>query len=140
MKPRRLHRETITSMVIVIAGGPDMAPRPPPLGAPRPSRGAPRLRPVRHGGPDMAPTPPPLVAPRPSRGAPRLRASAPDMAPRSQDVSSPLSGRLGQPPHLAQELRGARRLADQSCHVCFQRRPQLGLDAAEGLGQRLLPA
>src|SRR5438094_10620205 len=103
MKPRRLHSETITSMVIVLAGGPDMAPRPPPLGAPRQSR-----------------------------GAPRLRASAPDMAPRPPDVSSPLSGRLGQPPHLAQELRDARRLADQSCPVCFQRRPQLGLGAADG--------
>src|SRR5882762_1633496 len=124
MKPRRLHSETITSMVIVLAGGPDMAPRPPTFVAPRPSRGAPRLRSVRHGGPDMAPRPPTFgrtpAKPWRASGLP-------------QDVSSPLSGRLGQPLHLAQELRGARRLADQSCHVCFQRRPQLRLDAAEGL-------
>src|SRR5207237_10285264 len=131
MKPRRLHSETITSMVIVLAGGPEMAPRPPPLGAPRQSRGALRLP---ASGPDMAPRPPPLGAPRQSRGAPRLRASAPDMAPRPPDVSSPLSGRLGQPPHLAQELRGARRLADQSCPVCFQRRPPPAPAAAAAPG------
>src|SRR5258708_35188684 len=131
MKPRRLHSETITSMVAAVM--------------------------VLHGGPELAPIPPTLVAPRRSRGALRSPTEAPNWPPRppplgrasakpgrasglTQNVSSPLSGHLGQPPYLAQELRSARRLANQSCHVCFQRRPQLGLDAAEGLGQRLLPA
>jgi hypothetical protein len=42
-------------------GGPDMAPHTPPaLGAPRRSRGAPRIpsHPLRTWGPDMAPKPP----------------------------------------------------------------------------------
>src|SRR5262249_42755747 len=42
--------------------------------------------------------------------------------------------------HFAQELCGARRMADETCHMCLEGRAQLGLDAAEGLGQRLLPS
>jgi hypothetical protein len=58
-----------TTVAIIGAGGPDMAPRPPALGAPRETRGA-RL--IEPGGPDMAPRPPMLGAPRETRGAPRI--------------------------------------------------------------------
>src|SRR5207249_8279030 len=52
-------------------GGPDMAPIPPTLGAPRGTRGVPRSGARSLGGPDMAPIPPTLGAPRGTRGAPR---------------------------------------------------------------------
>src|SRR5260370_42108155 len=102
MKPRRLHSETITSMVaavMVLHGGPEMAPIPPTLVAPRQSRGAPRLRSPTEA-PKWPPPPPPLGRAPAKPG----RASG-----FTQNVSSPLSGHLGQPPYLAQELRGARR-------------------------------
>src|SRR5438067_11830297 len=101
MKPRRLHNETITSMLIVRPGGSEMAPRPPPLA--------------------RAPAKP-------------WRASSCTV-----NVSSSLPARFREPPHFAQELRGARRLANQSCHVRLQGVPQLGLDTTERLGQRLVP-
>jgi len=40
----------------------------------------------------------------------------------------------------AQELRRTRRLTDETCHVGLQGGAQLGLDAAQRLGQRFLPA
>ena len=52
-----------------------MAPKPPALVTPRPSRGAPRSCVVAastDGGPNIAPKPPALGTPRLSRGAPRL--------------------------------------------------------------------